>query len=84
MNEIHSKDDDLPHFVFFYTTWSKYCVRVAPAWEDLADKYNNLVEKPVCIEPIAELDLCIRQDTPRLSLAKLIVFWIRNFVIPKM
>ena len=64
MNEIHSKDDDLPHFVFFYTTWSKYCVRVAPAWEDLADKYNNLVEKPVCIEPIAKLDLCIVDKIP--------------------
>ena len=47
---IELKDDDLPHFVFFYTTWSKYCVRVAPAWEDLAEKYNNLVEKPVCIK----------------------------------
>ena len=58
------KDDDLPHFVFFYTTWSKYCVRVAPAWEDLADKYNNLVEKTVCIEPIAKLDLCILDKIP--------------------
>ena len=49
------KDDDLPHFVFFYTTWSKYCVRVAPAWEDLAEKYNNLLEKPVCINLRAKL-----------------------------
>ena len=45
------KDDDLPHFVFFYTTWSKYCARFAPAWEDLADKYNSLVDKHVCIRP---------------------------------
>ncbi len=50
VNQIRLKDDDLPHFVFFYTTWSKYCAKYAPAWEDLADKYNSLVEKPVCIK----------------------------------
>ena len=30
--------------MLFFTSWSKYCVRMASDWEALADKYNNMVE----------------------------------------
>ena len=28
-------------------SWSKHCSRLAPVWEELADKYNNLQESAV-------------------------------------
>ena len=60
------QEDDLPHFVFFFTHWSKYCVRVAPAWEDLAEKYNNLEEKHVRVyltNPAKVLVSCSDKNT---------------------
>ena len=38
----HLQDNDLPHFVLFFTAWSKYCQRVSSDWEALADTYNNM------------------------------------------
>ena len=43
------EDDDIPHFVFFYVSWSKYCTRVAPVWEEIADKYNNMEPQMIVI-----------------------------------
>ena len=34
-------DQDAPHFIFFHTAWSQLSRRVAPAWEQLADKWNT-------------------------------------------
>ena len=34
----HLQDNDLPHFVLFFTAWSKYCQRVSSDWEALADR----------------------------------------------
>ena len=31
----------------FHVSWSKHCSRLAPVWEELADKYNNLQESAV-------------------------------------
>ena len=36
------EDDDVPHFIFFHVTWSKFCLRVAPVWEKIADHFNNM------------------------------------------
>ena len=39
------QEGELAHFVLFFTSWSKYCSRVASHWEALADKYNNMVDR---------------------------------------
>ena len=31
----------------FHVSWSKHCSRLAPVWEELADKYNNQQESAV-------------------------------------
>ena len=36
------EEDDVPHFIFFHVTWSKFCLRVAPVWEKIADHFNNM------------------------------------------
>lgn len=39
--EEEEEDGDAPHFIFFHTAWSQLSRRVAPAWEQLADKWNT-------------------------------------------